>query len=594
MDIAIVLTLLVLAIIAFSTEKISVDIVTMTAVLILVLTGILDYKQAFAPFGSDFIIMLASIFIVTSAIDSSGILEVWTARLLKKPKKNQLGLIMPMISITSVFSAFMNNTTVTALMINPAMAIARKSGINFSKILLPVAFASIVGGTCTLIGTSTNVAVNAYLSRANTEAGRDIYQTLGMWDFTWIGVILVIVALIYMAVIGVRMLPSRHGGELTKQYGVREYLSEIKILANSSLIGQVIHNSDISKMGFTVLAVIRGERQFSPGENISFREGDIALVKGEMKNLMQVKNTKGIDIVADTLDFYGATQKGLKLTEVVIPGRSNLAGSTIAEIDFRRKYGMGIVAIHREGKNITDKLRDIELEVGDMLLVQGTPDSFSDLRSHHDLVVLSEHEPETKNLWKGYFALGFFALAILISSIQMFHVHVSIAFLASAVLSMIVGAVKPEEAYKNIEWKLLVLIAGMTAFGTAMSNSGADKYLAGLIVDWFGGLGPQGIMLGFMVLTVLLTQPMSNAAAALVVLPVALEAANTLQVNPMTYAVAVMLSASVSLITPFEPSCILVYGPGKYKFVDFVKVGGILTLILITIIYFCVPVTWPL
>jgi di/tricarboxylate transporter len=587
MEIAIVISLLLLAILAFSTEKISVDIVAMTCVLVLVLTGILDYKEAFAPFGSDFIIMLASIFVVTSAIDSSGVLEFWTARLMKKPKRNQLGLIMPMISITSLFSAFMNNTTVTALMINPAMAIAKKSGINYSKILLPLAFASIVGGTCTLIGTSTNVAVNAYLSKNNMPA-------FGMWDFTWIGIIMVIVTLIYMAFIGVRILPKRHNGDLTIAYGVREYLSEIKILNNSPLIGQVIHNSEISKMGFSVLAVIRGDRQFSPGENISFREGDIALVKGEMKNLLAVKNTKGIDIVEDADDFYGQNQKGLKLTEIVIPGRSNLTGSTIAEIDFRRKYGMGVMAINREGKHIIDQLQNIELEVGDMLLVQGTIESFSNLRSHHDLVVLGEHVPVKKDLWKGYFALGFFGLAILISSIQYFHVHVSIAFLASAVLSMIVGAVKPEEAYKNIEWKLLVLIAGMTAFGTAMANSGADKYLAGLIVDWFGSLGPQGIMFGFMILTVLLTQPMSNAAAALVVLPVALQAAETLQVNPITYAVAVMLSASVSLITPFEPSCILVYGPGKYKFIDFIKVGGILTLILIGIIYFCVPMTWPL
>ena len=587
MDIAIVLSLLVLAIIAFSTEKISVDIVAMTCVLVLVLTGILDYKQAFAPFGSDFIIMLASIFVVTSAIDSSGILEVWTAKLLKRSKGSQLAMIMPMISITGLFSAFMNNTTVTALMINPAMAIAKKTGINYSKILLPLAFASIVGGTCTLIGTSTNVAVNAYMDKNG-------YAALGMWDFTWIGVIMLAVTLIYMLLIGIRMLPKRHTGELTNQYGVRSYLSEIIIKKDSTLIGQVIHDSEFSHMGFEVLAVIRGDRQFAPGPNISFRENDIVLVKGEMKHLMAVKNTNGIDIVADTLDFYKANGKSLKLTEVVIPGRSDLAGSTIAEIDFRRKYGMVVVAINREGKNILDTLNNIVVEVGDMLLVQGTEEAFSNLRTHHDLVVLGQHEPKIKNLKKGYFALGFFVTAIIISSIPMFHVHVSIAFLASAVLCMLVGAVKPDDAYKNIEWRLLVLIAGMTAFGTAMSNSGADKYLAGLIVDWFHAFGPQGIMLGFMVLTVLLTQPMSNAAAALVVLPVALEAANTLHVNPITYAVAVMLSASVSLITPFEPSCILVYGPGKYKFVDFVKVGGILTAILVGIIYFTVPMGWPL
>lgn len=587
MEIAIVLILLLLAVIAFSTEKISVDIVTMTCVLILVMTGIITYKEAFAPFGSDFIIMLASIFIVTSAIDSSGVLEVWAGKLMKRPKKGKLGLIMPMISITGIFSSVMNNTTVTALMVNPAMAIARKSGINFSKILLPLAFASIVGGTCTLIGTSTNVAVNAYL-------GKNGFEELGMWDFTWIGLILLGVALLFMAVIGVRLLPDRNSDEFTTDYGIREYLSEIKILPNSPLIGQVIRQSDISKMGFTVLAVIRGDREFAPGENVSFREHDIVLVKGAMQQLLAVRQTKGIDIVADTLDFYQEDKGPLRLVEMVIPGRSNLAGQTISGSDFRRKYGMVVVALNREGKNFTEKLGQVRLEVGDMLLVQGKAAAFDKINSHHDLVMLGDHTPPVKNLWKGYFALGFFLLAIIVSSIPAFNVHVSIAFLASAVLSMIVGAVKPDEAYKNIEWKLLVLIAGMTAFGTAMGNSGADEFLAGLIVDWCGGFGPQGIMLGFMLLTVLLTQPMSNAAAALVVLPVALEAAKVLEVNPMTYAVAVMLSASVSLITPFEPSCIIVYGPGKYKFGDFFKVGGLLTLILVAIIYFTVPMSWPL
>lgn len=587
MEIAIVLILLLLAVIAFSTEKISVDIVTMTCVLILVMTGIITYKEAFAPFGSDFIIMLASIFIVTSAIDSSGVLEVWAGKLMKRPKKGKLGLIMPMISITGIFSSVMNNTTVTALMVNPAMAIARKSGINFSKILLPLAFASIVGGTCTLIGTSTNVAVNAYL-------GKNGFEELGMWDFTWIGLILLGVALLFMAVIGVRLLPDRNSDEFTTDYGIREYLSEIKILPNSPLIGQVIRQSDITKMGFTVLAVIRGDREFAPGENVSFREHDIVLVKGAMQQLLAVRQTKGIDIVADTLDFYQEEKGPLRLVEMVIPGRSDLAGQTISGSDFRRKYGMVVVALNREGKNFTEKLGQVRLEVGDMLLVQGKAAAFDKISSHHDLVMLGDHTPPVKNLWKGYFALGFFLLAIIVSSIPAFNVHVSIAFLASAVLSMIVGAVKPDEAYKNIEWKLLVLIAGMTAFGTAMGNSGADEFLAGLIVDWCGGFGPQGIMLGFMLLTVLLTQPMSNAAAALVVLPVALEAAKVLEVNPMTYAVAVMLSASVSLITPFEPSCIIVYGPGKYKFGDFFKVGGLLTLILVAIIYFTVPMSWPL
>jgi di/tricarboxylate transporter len=208
------------------------------------------------------------------------------------------------------------------------------------------------------------------------------------------------------------------------------------------------------------------------------------------------------------------------------------------------------------------------------------------------MVVLSEHEPVVRNQKKGYLTISFFLVAILLASFEI--IPTSVAFLVAAILALLTKAIKPEEAYKHIEWRLLVLIAGMTAFGTAMTNSGADKFLAELVVQIFKPIGIKGVFLGFMILTVILTQPMSNAAAALVVLPVALKAAETLNVNPMTFAVGVMLSASVSLITPFEPSCILVYGPGKYKFVDYVKIGGIITVLLMIVIYFGVPILWPL
>lgn len=585
MEIAIVLTLLALAVIAFSTEKISVDIVAMSCVILLVVTGIIDAKEAFAPFGSDFLIMLASIFIVTSAIDSSGVMETWSARLLRGKTTNQYKMIFPVISITSFFSAFMNNTTVTALMVNPVMAFARKSKISFSKVLLPVSFASIVGGTCTLIGTSTNVAVNAYLEKNN-------YPTLGLFDFSLLGIIMVVITLAFMLLIGIKMLPDRSEEEITAAYGIRSYLSEIMITPGSPLIRQVAHQSDLVKMGFEIMAVIRDNRQFAPGPNIDFESGDLVLVKGELKNLLAVKQTKGIEIMADILGFYKDNHKGLKLKEMVVPGRSNLAGQCIKDIDFRRKYSMYIVAVHREGRNIINRISDIELEVGDMLLVQGTEDAFSNLRNHHDLVILNEHEPVVKDIRKGYMTIAFFTGAIILASFNI--IPTGVAFLCAAVMAMLTKAVKPEEAYNNIEWRLLVLIAGMTAFGTAMTNSGADKFLAEMVVDICSPIGVSGILFGFMLLTVLLTQPMSNAAAALVILPVALKAAESLQVNPMTFAVAVMLSASVSLITPFEPSCILVYGPGKYKFADFVKVGGLLTILLMGVIFIGVPMLWPL
>ncbi len=585
MEIAIVLVLLALAIIAFSTEKISVDIVSMICVITLVVTGIINVKEAFAPFGSDFLIMLASIFIVSSAIDSSGILEVFSARLLRMGKTGRRRLVLPIMTITGVLSAFMNNTTVTALMVNPVMAIARKSNLSFSRVLMPVAFASIVGGTCTLIGTSTNVAVNGYLQ----EKG---YPALGMFDFSILGLIMLVITLVFFAVIGHRMLPKRDNEELTAGYGIRSYLSEIQVLQGSSIIGQLVHNSNLTKMGFEIIALKRDNRPFAPGPNITFEENDVVLVKGNVKHLMEIKNIGGINIMEDGLEFYQQQNQVLKLREIVLPGRSDLAGSTIADISFRRKYSMLVLAINREGKQILNSIRNVELEVGDMLLVQGTEEAFTTLKNHHDMVVLSEHEPVIKNLKKGYLTISFFLLAIILASFNL--VPAGIAFLGAAVLAMLTKSIKPDDAYKNIEWRLLVLIAGMTAFGTAMTNSGADKFLAEVVVDVCKPLGNSGIFLGFMILTVILTQPMSNAASALVVLPVALKAAETLHLNPMTFAVGVMLSASVSLITPFEPSCILVYGPGKYKFGDFVKIGGILTILLMAVIFFGVPMLYPM
>lgn len=584
MEIAIVLFLLVAAIVAFASEKISVDVVTVIILIVLVITGLLTPKEAFAPFGSDFIIMLAAIFVVTTAIDSSGILEIWSLKLVRGNKVRRSFLIMPMVTITSLFSAFMNNTTVTAMMINPAMSLARRSGISYSKILMPLAYASIVGGTCTLIGTSTNVAVNAYLETNG-------YPTLGMFDFFQIGIILVIITILYLSTIAPRLLPGHQPDALTTDYGLREYLCEIIIRPGAVIVKQTIANSMLTEMGFQVLAITREGKQFIPGPNIRFENDDVLLVKGKIENLLHIRNIEGLELKADIPDFY-QLNKSIALQEVVIPGRSDLEGKSLSQIDFRRNYGMTVLAIHRQGKNIIDETDNIILEVGDMLLVQVDNDRRRNPDSHNDIVLLAEHESKSKSTRKGYIMLGIFILAITLSSLNI--LPVSIAFLAAAVAAVLIKAIRPEDIYKNIEWKLLVLIGGMSAFGTAMANSGANVFLADTIVNVFEPLGSKGIIAGFMLLTVILTQPMSNAAAALVVLPVALSAAELLQLNPLSFAVAVMLSASVSLVTPFEPSCILVYGPGKYRFTDYIKTGALLTFILLIVIYFGTLMLWPL
>ncbi len=587
MEIAIVIGLLLLAVALFATEKIPVDIVTVFLLIVLVVSGILTSKEAFAPFASDFIVMLASIFVITYAIETSGVLDSLADIVSRKTTSGDGKLSLWTMPFTGFISTFMNNTTVTALLIPPLLSLARKSRTSPSKVLMPMAFASIVGGTCSLIGTSTNIAVSGYLAREG-------YVQLSIFSITPIGLVLMALFMVYMIFIGRHLLPDRQSDQLTERYQVREYMSEVKILPDSNLIGQRVYDSSLASSGFRILGIIRESHKFYPGPNAVFFAGDVVLVTGNIKDLLAVKDKNGIDILADVLEkFYSNDNKDpLQLREVLIPANSTLTGKSVKSADFRRRYGLAVVAINRASETLTDKIGSIELQVGDVLLVQGTADRLADFHDEHNLILMGEHEVNPNRVRKGWLAIGIFLVAVVLSSFKI--IPTDIAFLGAALSTVVFRIIKPGEVYGNIDWRLLVLIGGMSAFGTAMKNSGADVFISDFFISIFKGLGPGGIMLGFMIITVLLTQPMSNAAAALVVLPIALQSAESLQVNPVTFGVAVMLSASVSVMTPFEPSCILIYSPGKYRFADFMRVGGGLTLILVVAIYFLVPMFWPL
>lgn len=587
MESAIVIGLLVIAIILFTTERLSVDVVTLLILIVLVLTGILDSREAFEAFSSDFIIMLASIFVITTAIESSGIMDFVTEYVSKTKTAEVIGIILWMTPLTAIFSGLMNNTTLTALMIPPLLSISRKFSIAPSKLLMPMAFASIVGGCWTILGTSTNIAVRGYLFQEG-------YGQLGIFSIAPIGLVMIGVLVVYMFSVGRFLIPDRETGKLLEDYKLREYMSEVKILKGSNLIDQKVYESGLVNSGFRILGIIRDKNKFYPGRNTTFKENDLVLVNGNMKDLLAVKETSGISIMADTLDVFYKRKNNdeLQLMEVLIPAASALVGKTVKKAEFRKRYDLMVVAAHRAGKLLFQTIGSLRLQPGDLLLVQGHAERFMNLSDQHNLVLLEAHKINPNRIRKGIATLIIFAAAIVLTSFGI--VPSDIAFLSAAVATVLLQIMNANEVYDAIDWKMLVLIAGMTAFGTAMKNSGADILISDSFLSFFGPFGPKGIMLGFMLVTVLLTQPLSNAASALVVLPIALQAAISVGVNPLTFGVAIMLSASVSIITPFEPSCLLIYSPGRYKFFDFIKVGGPLTLLLLAVIFLMVPMFWPL
>jgi di/tricarboxylate transporter len=586
LPIFLVLALLVAVAVCFSLETISVDITTLLLLCALVLLGLLPIREAFSGFSSDIVIVLASLFVLSGALIKTGVMENFGSAISRVAGTSPTRVLLLLMPATAFIAAFIHNTTTTAVFLPAVLGLCKKSRLNPSQILIPFAFASMMGGTCTLLASSTTIAASGYMASAGL-------RPIGLFEFLPVGVAIVGTGVLYMVLIGARLLPRRAEGSLTDSYNVREYLSEVVITTGSPLAGRTMRDLRPSAMGLTVLAIHRGDQTLYPGPGVSLSEGDLLIVKASREALLEVKRTEGMEIVPDLhlgdQDLIGGT---IKIAEAIVMPQSLLIGRTLRELDFRHRYGLTVIAVHRRGHAFPTKIGSLALRVGDVLLLQGDAERFADLGSNLDVWVLEQTEHVRTHRRRRFLAIGLFVLAVVAAGIGA--VPLAIAFLLAALAAILLKLISAEEAYKYIHWRLIILIAGMTSFGLAMKSSGAAAYLANLIVHWGAPLGVPYIMLGFAVLTMLLSQPMSNAAAALVVLPVALSTAAGLHVQPRTFGIVVALAASISYITPFEPSCLLVYGPGKYRFRDFLIAGAPLSLLLLIVLMLLVPRLWPL
>jgi di/tricarboxylate transporter len=560
-----------------------VDVITLAMLSVLVASNVLTPATAFSGFSEEIIVMLASIFVIGGALQETGVLDAITAKLNRWAGADERRILLLVLVLCSGLSAFMNNTTVTAMFIGPVLTLARERRLAPSRMLMPMAYASIFGGTCTLIGTSTNLAVSGFISREQMKP-------LGLFEITPIGLIITITGIAYLMLLGRRLLPEHF--EPPRNFLIQDYLSEIVVLPQSPLIGQPALQSDLAKTGFRVLRVLRDNRGIPDASHGTLKEGDVLVVAGNVNNLVGIRDGEGIQIRA-RLTRAGQEWQGAntKIAEALVTPHSDLLDRTLDAIH-QEEQGLAILAIHRRGHALEENTSSMQLKVGDLLMVQAHKDVLQALGRERELAILGELNPPALKRRKGLYALLFFAAAIVIGGLNL--LPLSVCFLGAALLVIVFRCLTIEQAHQFIAWRLLILIGGMTAFGAAIEQTGAAKLLANAIDTLLSPLGVMGVMAGYFVLTILLTQPMSNAAAALVVLPVALQSARDLGVNQRTFAIAIMLAASISFIAPFEPSCILVYGPGKYKFMDFVKTGVLLTLILTILVLRLIPVFWPL
>jgi di/tricarboxylate transporter len=586
-SIFLVLALLVAVIVVFSFEWISVDLATLLLLAVLVLTRTLTVQEAFSGFSNEIIIILASIFVLSGALMKGGVLDYLGEAIHRFAGGSKTRILLSVMPLTNFVSAFMNNTTTTAVLTPAVLGLCKRSKVSPGKVLIPLAYASMLGGTCTLIGTSTNVAASAYVRSAGMAP-------FSMFEFLPVGLAVGVAGLLYMVLLGHRLLPETTDSSASEGV-IREYLSEVVVTPGSPLAGRTLRDSRLSAMGLQVRAILRGELRIEPRAESALAEGDLLLVQASREGLLEVQDRAGIEIrshVASERPDDDPAAAGRRIVEALLMPGSTLIGRSVQELDVRRRFGVTVIAIYRRGHTLATRLGGLPLRVGDVLLLQGDAESFAALADNADLWILQEVEHRPSRRRKGLLVVGIFLLAVVVSSFEL--VPLPIAFLLAALGVVGTRLLTMEEAYALIDWRLLILIAGMTSFGLAMQKTGAAAYLAGLIVTWAAPFGTRFVLLAFAVLTMLLTQPMSNAAAALVVLPVALSTARQLGLDPRGVAILITLSASLSFITPFEPSCLIVYGPGKYRFRDFMVCGLPLTVLVLAILLVMVPMLWPL
>lgn len=589
-QIVIVLSLLFVALVLFAIERIPIEIVSIMLVMALVLTNTLTVTEAFAGFGNDISITIAGLFILTGGLAKTGVVDVVGRRLHRLAGDSEFRITALIMVAAALCAAVMKNTTTTAMFLPVVLGIAARRHISPSKLLIPLAFGAILGGTCTLIGTSTNLAVSGALPRYGM-------QPFSMFELTKVGVPIVGVGMLYMLLLGLRLLPRRESAKsLTEQYHVRQYMTEVIVLDDSPLIGKTLAEARISdEMDLTVLGILRGAKQYrvAPHSHEQIKADDLLLVQGRVEDILRVKSEAGIEIKPDfTLSDAQLEGADLELFEAMVPKGSHFIGRSLKRLQFQTRYELIVLAINRHGVNLLSKLSTVKIRFGDVLLIQGNRVQVENLAADDQILLLEEISERQARPAKRRWALLAFGVFLFFSVTHL--VPLPIAVLFGVLILLGSRSLRTVEIYEMIEWRLIILIACMISFGVAMEKSGADQYLADLIIRGTGHYGPTAVLAGFFIMTVALTQPMSNQAAALVMLPIAAKSALALGLNPRTFAVAVTYAASCSFLTPLEPACVLVYTPGRYRFFDFVKVGSILTIVVFVIVMWLVPIFWPL
>lgn len=584
----IVLILLVLALVNFSREWLPIDVFSLLLIATLVATGVLGPEKAFLGFANSSIVMIAGVMLLTGAVVHNGAARAISKRIHIVAGRSEAKAAAFLYTLVNVVSAFINNVAATAMFIPVAEGMARRFRVHRGKYLMAVAFASMTGGMCTLIGTSTNVAVSGAMEQFGLAQ-------LSLFELAPVGIAVALVGVGYLLWVAPAILRLPPEEAALDAYGVRGFLFELLVRQGSPLAGRSLAEADLASLfGVNVLAIHRGEERIdAPDGREVLEAGDLLLVEGQASAITRLAKEEGVSVksLADPAeeDLGGGRAR---IFEATVSYNSLLLGRSLKQTDFRRRFRLSVLAIHRSGESLVEKVGKIPLRQGDVLLLYGREEMVRGLASEPNMLIVEDAPLPAHHRRRALGALLFFGAAILCSTFGW--LDAPTAFLAGGALVLATRCLTVEEAAAYLNIRFLIMLAGMIALGMGMEDSGAARMIADRLVEWASPAGPLALVAVFFLLTVLLTQPLNNAAAALLVLPIAVTAARSMGLDPRPFAVATGLGASCSFLTPFEPACLLVYGTGRYRFYDFARVGGPLTLLAFVVAMVLIPLLWPI
>lgn len=615
-DMLIVFGLLAIIIILFVSDRLRLDLIAMMGLLALLLLDILTVQEALAGFADPVVLIIAGLFVVGGALVQTGVADRMGTWLGRVAGTNEVSLIVIIMVVAALLSGFMSSTGTTAVLLPIVVSLARDARISPSKLLIPLALASLLGGILTLIGTPPNLVVSNQLVSEGLAP-------FGFFSFTPIGLVMLVIGILFMALVGRHLLPDRQKEEVTfaeeedgsetdgtisikdlaETYQLPGNLFRLRIRRSSPLLGRTLAEADLhNRYNITVLQIqSRADKYSLPGPPQSVTADtlleayDILHVQGSPQNVRRLARELDFTITADESGGQAIAQE-MGMVEVLLTQRSRLIGRSLAQVNFRAKYGLTVLGIRRMGELLPGRIIDVPLQFGDMLLVEGTWDRVRVLRrDSRDFIVVGQ--PAEMAEAERPARLGPVAVAIMIGMLILMTFEivptVTAVLLAAAAL-VLTGCLTMEDAYRNINWESVVLIAGMLPMATALQKTGGMEFIANSITISFGEMGPVAVMASLFILTALFSQFISNTATAVLVAPIAFQTAASLGIAPQPLLMAVAIAASTSFATPVAtPVNTLVLGPGGYRFADYAKVGVSLQLIMLVATLLFIPIFFP-